>query len=92
MTDKTADWPKYQSHKIVRAAKIVAVHDDGDGVTFLWVDPGTGNLEKFIPTEAAMLARAQVGGYAVVYDDNDFRSVTPKAPFEEGYTALEEVG
>jgi hypothetical protein len=88
MTD-TEHWPKYQSHKVVRAAKIVAIHDDGEGPDFLWVDPGTGTLERFIPTEPAMMGRAQVGGYAVAYD-NDFLSVSPKAPFEEGYVLAEE--
>ena len=85
----TSHWPKYQSHKVVRAAKIVAIHDDGNGPDFVWVDPGTGTLERFIPTEVAMLGRAQVGGYAVAYDD-DFRSLSPKAPFEEGYVLAEE--
>lgn len=83
-----AQWPKYQSHKVVQAAKIVAIHDDNEGPDFLWVDPGTGVLERFVPTEVAYLGRARVGGYAVVYE-NDFRSVSPKDAFEEGYELVE---
>lgn len=85
----TEHWPKYRSHKVVQAAKIVAIHDDGEGPDFLWVDPGTSVLERFVPTEVAMLGRAQVGGFAVVYEDG-FRSVSPKAPFEEGYQLVED--
>lgn len=89
----TEHWPKFQSHKVVRAAKIVAIHDDGEGPDFLWVDPGTGTLEQFVPTERAYLGRAQVGGYAVIYDNDDgeFRSVSPKAAFEDGYKEVAHV-
>lgn len=84
-----SDWPKYQSHKIIQAAKIVAVHNDfGEGQHFFWVDPGTGSLEKFIPTEAEMLNRAGVGDYAMLYPDGS-RSVCPKASFEDGYRPAE---
>ena len=89
MANKTEHWPKYTSHKVVQAAKIVSIHNDfGEGGHFLWVDPGTSVLEKFTPTEPAMLDRAQVGGYAVVYEDG-FRSVSPKEPFESGHAAEE---
>jgi hypothetical protein len=86
--DATKHWPKYRSHKVVQAAKIVSIHHDlGEGPYFLWVDPGTGNLEKFTPTELKMLDHAEVGGYAVVYEDG-YRSITPKAPFDDGYTLI----
>lgn len=83
----TDHWPKYQSHKIIQAAKIVSIHNDfGQGEHFLWVDPGTGVLEKFAPTELGMLDRAEVGGYAVSYDGGKFLSVSPKEAFDGGYT------
>lgn len=89
MSEGTKHWPKYQSHKVVQAAKIVSIYNDmNEGEYFLWVDPGTGALERFTPTEPKMLDRAEVGGYAVVYD-HGFTSVSPRAPFEDGYKAIE---
>jgi hypothetical protein len=44
-------------------------------------------VEAFHPTEPAMVGRAEVGGYAVVYEDG-FRSVSPKAAFEAGNIRL----
>lgn len=83
----TAHWPKYQSHKIIQAAKIVSVYKDGPYTEhFLSVDPGNGVPEKFVPTEMAMVYRAEVGGYAVSYDGGKFLSVSPKEAFDGGYT------
>lgn len=83
-----SDWPKYLSHKVVQAAKIVSIHDDGpDGAKFLWVDPGTGTLEKFEPTVAGMFEKAEVGGYVVLYEDG-FKSVSPQGVFEDGYKLI----
>lgn len=85
-----SDWPKYESHKIVQAAVIKARHDDGpDGARYFWVDPGTGDLEKFEPTELGMMGRAGPGDYAMLYSDG-FRSVCPKAAFEDGYVKVGE--
>jgi hypothetical protein len=83
-----SDWPKYESHKVVQAAKIISTHNDfGEGGRFLWVDPGTGVLEKFSPTVDAMFDKAEVGGYAMLYPDG-FKSVSPKQAFEDGYTVV----
>lgn len=79
MSDTTS-WPKYESHKIVQAMPITDITPDGVvlvGVTH----------EPFYPTEPAMAARAEVGGYAVLYADG-FKSVSPKKAFEDGYTAV----
>jgi hypothetical protein len=81
-------WPEYVSHKVVRAAKIVRISDDGEGGTYLVVSPAPGFEEPFHTTEPAMMARAEVGGYAVVYEGG-FRSVSPAKAFEEGYTRKE---
>jgi len=43
--------------------------------------------ERFDPTEPAMARRAEVGGYAVVYEDG-FKSISPKKAFEDGYTRV----
>lgn len=74
------DWPKYESHKVVRAMPITEITSDG---VVLVGD----QYEPFQPTEPAMAKRAEVGGYAVVYADG-FRSVSPKKAFEEGYKRL----
>ena len=41
----------------------------------------------FHPTEPAMAARAEVGGYAVIYEDG-YKSISPKKAFEEGYKLI----
>ena len=96
MSDEpTSTWPKYESHKIVRAAKIVSIHNDfGQGEYFLWVDPGTGKLEKFTTSVLIMMVKAEVGGWAVIYEPDEknpagYRSVSPRKAFEEGYTKVE---
>ncbi len=65
-------WPRYESHKIVFAAPIVSIGEATSPETFrvLIVDPrGDGLREPFVPTEPAMLGRAEIGGYAVIYED-----------------------
>ena len=84
----TKHWPKFRSHKVVQAAKIMAIHEDVAGDPYvLLVDPGTGILERIVPTETAMLKRARPDDYAVVYADG-YSSVSPKAAFEEGYEVI----
>jgi len=85
----TEELPKWQSHKIVRAAKILGVREynvaRGDQALFL-----EGNLTVTPP--AAWWGRAgevYVGGYYVVYDDG-YASWSPAAAFEAGYTKLQE--
>lgn len=81
-----SDWPKYESHKIVQAAKIVDVMIDNQGVMRgITVDPGNGVIEPFWPTRDAMADEAKIGGYAMLYPDG-FKSVSPAKAFEEGYT------
>lgn len=77
------NWPKYESHKIVRAAPIVGITDSGT----ILVDPFGGECVGFEPTEPAMAKRAEIGGYAVIYVDG-YKSVSPKKAFEEGYVRV----
>jgi hypothetical protein len=74
------DWPKYRSHKVVRAMPIVEIL------------PGCvlvgESREEFRPTVEDMVELAEVGGYAVAYDDG-FKSISPKKAFEDGYTRIE---
>lgn len=84
-----SEWPKYRTEKIIQAAEIKAIHNDfGQGEYFLWVDPGTGTLEKFTTTVAGMMDKAEVGGFALLYPDG-FRSVIPKQTFEETATKID---
>lgn len=90
------EWPKYESHKVVRAAKIVGVlaHDDGGGVYKIYVRPAGAEydnapIEEFFPTVDEMADKAEAGAWAVVYDDG-YRSVSPAKAFEEGYRKVED--
>jgi hypothetical protein len=78
------DWPKYESHKVVRAAKIFDIVDSGGVLTVLVKPYGDHEVEAFHPTEPAMVSRAEIGGYAVIYEDG-YKSISPAKAFEEGY-------
>lgn len=82
-----ATWVEYRSHKIVEARPIVAITEKGEGnrERLLWLD--TETKEVFIPSEPVMMERAHVGDYAIRYKEG-YRSISPKAVFEEGYTAI----
>jgi hypothetical protein len=73
-------WKQYQSHKIVTATQIIAVSTDGK--TLL-----VEGDEIFEPTVPAMAEKASLGDYAVIYEDG-YKSVSPAAAFEDGYTCL----
>lgn len=83
-----ADWPQYESHKVVKATLIVRV--DGKptpGVPkALFVAPD-GVEKRFETTEPAMMNRAEVGWYAVLYEDG-YKSCSPSGTFEAGYTLV----
>lgn len=85
------EWPKYESHKIVQAAKIVAIEPEPDVQgRVIWVRPDgvefdSAPIERFIPTVPGMADKAEVGGYAMLYPDG-FKSISPAKAFEEGYT------
>jgi hypothetical protein len=82
-----SDWPRYQSHKVIQATAIVR-KDGGDGYpTALFVAP-QGVEKRFDTTVPGMMARAEVGDYAMIYPDG-FQSVCPKAQFEDGYSLIE---
>lgn len=88
-----SNWPEYESHKVVRAAKIVGVernHGGGSIVQKIWVRPAGVDhdgdpIEEFWPTVSEMAEKAQVGGYAILYPDG-FKSISPETAFDEGYT------
>lgn len=80
------DWPQYESHKVVRAAQIKAFDvTAGERVCAMVDNPSDEVLfEKFNPTVAEMLDRAEIGDWAILYDDG-FKSISPAKAFEEGY-------
>lgn len=80
MGAKMTDWPKYRSHKVIQAMPITGI--TGDGVLLVG-----HNHEPFHPTVPEMVAKAEVGGYAILYPDG-YKSVSPKQSFEDGYTRL----
>jgi len=85
-----ADWPKYASHKIVQAAKVVDVVRDGGNpeiILKLIVDPGDGQLEEFECTHLSMTMAGGIGGWAMLYPDG-FKSFSPSKQFEESYARI----
>lgn len=85
------EWPKYESHKVVQAAKIVEFDLRNGKRTCALVDNVADEvlLERFHPTHAAMLEGAQIGDWAMLYPDG-FRSISPAKAFEEGYRKVED--
>lgn len=83
MTDR----PEYESHKVVRAARIMVVDTEFPGDPVLWVRPEGRASEvndRFIPTHIGMLHEARVGDWAMLYPDG-YKSISPAEAFEEGY-------
>lgn len=83
--------PRYRSHKIVRAAKILAVSGDGSARS-----PGELHLEipgrpdpLVLPVDRDYMEKhkPQVGGYYVLYKDG-YESWSPANALESGYTLI----
>ena len=79
-----SDWPKYESHKIVQAMKIVSYKYDDQGTMTAAV---TEDGAEFVPALIDMANRSSPGDYAVIYADG-YKSVSPAKAFEEGYTLV----
>ena len=84
--------PRYRSHKEVAALKITAIEVNEDGSARLAVAE-----EGFAPVsvDVAYVAKhlrpdieSKVGGYYVVYPGDGYKSWSPAAAFEEGYTLI----
>lgn len=76
--------PKYRCHKVVQAAKILAVKSFRSSVI---VD--TGNTDAWLEIPEELLSKVDVGGYIVVYEDG-YMSYSPEKPFSEGYTRIDD--
>lgn len=75
-------WKQYRSHKIVKAAPIFGIANKLTGRIII-----LENNEIFVPDVVAMIEKAFVGDYAVEYEDG-YKSISPKAAFESGYTEI----
>lgn len=78
----TTTLPKYRSHKVVQAARIVAI-DHGerlDLAPFGVIEVGAQWIKE---------KRAEVGGYFVQYADG-YTSYSPEKAFVEGYYEIEQ--
>ena len=80
---------EYQSHKKVKAAQITAVNDsDPSGVAAPGVDVVLDDGDTAHLTHDMIVRhKPQIGDYLVEYDGG-YRSISPKAAFEDGYTAI----
>ena len=81
-----SDWKEYRSHRVVRAAPIEQIWVDIADNTVASVQVDGRNY--WVPNVLAMLEKADIGDYAVEYDDG-YRSICPKAQFEAGYTEVQ---
>jgi hypothetical protein len=90
-----ASLPKYRSHKIVRAAKILGIKlQMQDGSALLKIEPFGGPLpEETLAAPTGWLISYHGSesdfGYFVAYDDG-YASWSPTKAFEEGYNMFAE--
>lgn len=86
----TREMPRYKCYKEVWALKIAAieyVHSAQDTVTAI-ITPAEKSYAAFTVDEAYINKhKPEVGGYYVVYRDG-YRSFSPAAAFEEGYSLI----
>ena len=76
---------QYKSHKIVEAAKIVGIRENGNPDTPTLVLEDNETVDKLPDWHAQH--KPEVGGYFVQYADG-YQSYSPKEAFESGYTDL----
>lgn len=83
--------PKYQCHKQVWALKIKAIGEGSSNSEFAilkFEDAGYGPLP--VSAEWHFKHKPEVGGYYVAYEDG-YKSYSPAAAFESGYTSVDSV-
>lgn len=83
--------PRYQSHKIVEAAKVTGVSEvlPKGPVQFIWHLEGGAQVDVYeILASRVPRGLSPVGGYYVRYPDR-FESWSPALAFEGGYTRVE---
>lgn len=81
---ESRELPKYNCHKQVWALKIASIEENPDGTGT--IVPEDERYAPFEVTENYLLKHEpNAGGYFVVYKGG-YRSFSPAAEFEEGYT------
>jgi len=89
----SAEMPRYRSHKEVWALKIARIRRDGEGENretdgSALLDPEDIRYGPIhVDHDYMRKHKPHVGGYYVVYKDG-YKSFSPAAAFEEGYTRL----
>jgi len=82
--------PRYRSHKVVSAAKIITLKTWPDGVIDVTlVDPEKNEYKVRMPADWNRKHMPDKGGYLVAYEDN-YVSYSPTEAFEKGNTLLTE--
>jgi len=78
-------WPRYRSHKIVSALRIMTTTPYPDGCVLVTFDG-----HPALKLDAKMVVRYQpvAHDYLVEYEDG-YRSISPRTAFEAGYTRIE---
>lgn len=79
---------QYLCHKRVKAAQITDVIEDGEIVTIL-----TDDGQKLVTAvDEGIIHRysPKAGDYLVEYEPDGYRSISPKAAFEDGYELVTE--
>lgn len=79
--------PRWQSHKVVEADKIVGFVVDTVG-DMKWILANGAAIAVSNELANRVPGPNPVGGYYVRYDGGDHESWSPAKPFEDGYTRL----
>ncbi len=80
-----AELPRYRSHKTVWALKISHVLTEGQGGGAILTPEDNRYVPFKVSGEYMMKHKPEVGGFYVVYEDG-YKSFSPAAAFESGYT------
>lgn len=86
-TGAYAEMPRYKCHKEVWALKIAGIkHRNDQGADI--VPENENYVAITVDGDYVLKHKPAVGGYYVVYEDG-YKSYSPAAPFESGYTLVE---
>lgn len=87
--EKIASLPRYRSHKVIQAAKILEV--EPLHISHLVLEMSTPDTAMSVPVDPEWLEKhkPEAGGYYVVYEDRHM-SYSPAKAFEAGHTLIEE--
>lgn len=87
MNQASVELPKYRCHKEVWALKIKSLSNE-ERPTHYTITPEDARYAPFeVENEYVEKHKPEAGGYYVVYKDG-YKSFSPAAAFEEGYTQI----